>query len=411
MAIPRTFRRSTSRLCILTLALSALVASAVGAQHVSTTTDMGGQPGDPGFIKFSGAAFPVAEEDGEVLITVRRQGGSTGVVTVAYQTTAGSAEEGVDYVSTSGSLEWADGDRESKTFVVEILDDEVDEGQETIGLLLSEPSGGADLSPPSTAVVRIKPSDRSEGDDDDGGGDDDGDEDPSGVIKLTREKYVAFESSQLATFGVEREDGSSGEVSVEYMTLDGSATDGVDYTGATGVLTWADGEQGEQTIDLVLVDDSEEEATETITVVLTNVTGGAELGRRDTASIQIIDDDRAEGLCVSDEETLCLGNGRFQVTGQWTDFDGNTGAFQMVAGTDDSGFAWFFDEDNLELLIKVLHGCPINGHYWVFFAATTNVAFTIEVTDLESGEVRIYSNPLGVSPETTTDTTAFATCS
>lgn len=115
--------------------------------------------------------------------------------------------------------------------------------------------------------------------------------------------------------------------------------------------------------------------------------------------------------CVQNSTTLCLNNNRFKVQVFWRDFFGNVGAGQRaVAGTDDSGIMWFFDADNWEMLLKVLNGCAINNRYWVFFAATTNVEFSVEVTDTRTGLVMTYFNPLGRSADAVTDTSAFATC-
>ncbi len=47
----------------------------------------------------------------------------------------------------------------------------------------------------------------------------------------------------------------------------------------------------------------------------------------------------------------------------------------MVPGaTNESGLFWFFDDDNWEMLVKVLDGCGTNGHFWVFLAAATDVS-------------------------------------
>ncbi len=60
--------------------------------------------------------------------------------------------------------------------------------------------------------------------------------------------------------------------------------------------------------------------------------------------------------------------------------------------------------------MKILNGCPVNEHWWVFYAATTNVRFDLTVTDTVAGITEVYSNP-DVHPATTiTDTHAFATC-
>ena len=111
---------------------------------------------------------------------------------------------------------------------------------------------------------------------------------------------------------------------------------------------------------------------------------------------------------------LELRDGRFEVEVAWRDFDDREGSGRLVRRpgleSDDSGLFYFFDEDNWELLVKVLDGCGINGHFWVFAAATTNVAYELRVTDTASGQVQVYRNPLGVASPATTDTDAFATC-
>ena len=115
--------------------------------------------------------------------------------------------------------------------------------------------------------------------------------------------------------------------------------------------------------------------------------------------------------CAADGETLCLQGDRFTATVEWAEFQGNTGVGHVVPTvSDQSGLFWFFNPENWELMLKVLNGCGINDHYWVFSAATTNVEYTLTVTDTFSGEVRTYSNLLGVNAPAVTDTSAFATC-
>lgn len=108
---------------------------------------------------------------------------------------------------------------------------------------------------------------------------------------------------------------------------------------------------------------------------------------------------------------VVLGGGRFRVDVTWQDFEGASGAGTLVFQSDDSAVFWFFDANNWELMVKVIDGCAFNDHFWVFSAATTNVEFTVRITDLQSGAVRSYRNPLGISAAAVTDTAAFATCS
>ena len=62
-------------------------------------------------------------------------------------------------------------------------------------------------------------------------------------------------------------------------------------------------------------------------------------------------------------------------------------------------------------MVKVLDGCAINGHFWVFTAASTDVAYTVEVTDTLTGETVSYSNALGERAPAVTDVEAFSGCS
>ncbi len=118
-----------------------------------------------------------------------------------------------------------------------------------------------------------------------------------------------------------------------------------------------------------------------------------------------------EGSCVPGDTVLCLNRGRFRCEMTWRDHAGATGSARVApVGSDTSGLYWFFGADNWEVLLKVLDGCGVNGHYWVFAAATTDVGFELSVVDTETGEERAYSNPVGLAAPALTDTTAFATC-
>ena len=68
---------------------------------------------------------------------------------------------------------------------------------------------------------------------------------------------------------------------------------------------------------------------------------------------------------------------------------------------------WFFRKGNKELLIKVLDACDTFEAYWVFFAATTNVDFTVKVTDTETGLVKEYTNTGGNAADPVQDTFTF----
>jgi hypothetical protein len=119
----------------------------------------------------------------------------------------------------------------------------------------------------------------------------------------------------------------------------------------------------------------------------------------------------AAPLCADGSGNLCLLGDRFRVKVSWTDFLGQQGLGRAVpAGTGDSGLLYFFSQDNWEMLVKVLDGCAINGKVWVFAAATTNVAYTLEVEDTETGLLKTYENLLGKPSVAITDIAAFDVC-
>ena len=100
--------------------------------------------------------------------------------------------------------------------------------------------------------------------------------------------------------------------------------------------------------------------------------------------------------CPTDTGALCLGpNGRFEVRATWEKPDGETGIGHAVPLTADTGALWFFGDQNLELLVKVLDGRAINGHFWVYAGALSNVEYALTVTDTLTGQERTYHNPSG----------------
>ena len=117
------------------------------------------------------------------------------------------------------------------------------------------------------------------------------------------------------------------------------------------------------------------------------------------------------GTCVADAETLCLQDSRYAVTVEWWTADGGRGPGSVVhEGTNDSGLFTFFSADNWEVLIKVLDGCAVNGHVWVYGASTTDLGYVIRVTDTVTGTVKEYRNEPGLPAPAITDTTAFQAC-
>lgn len=93
---------------------------------------------------------------------------------------------------------------------------------------------------------------------------------------------------------------------------------------------------------------------------------------------------------------LCLGGGRFEATLHYSDpRRGLAGSGVAVPITADTGYFWFFAASNLEVLVKVLDGRAVNGHYWVFWGGVTDIGFQLTVHDTVTGATRSYDSPAG----------------
>jgi hypothetical protein len=115
----------------------------------------------------------------------------------------------------------------------------------------------------------------------------------------------------------------------------------------------------------------------------------------------------APGPCSVGEKNLCLQGGRFKVEVAWAvPSQAASGSASAVSLTGDTGYFWFFTNNNVELVVKVLDGRAVNDKYWVFYGALSDVQYAVTVTDTQTGAVRTYLNTSGTQASAA-DTTAF----
>ena len=245
-----------------------------------------------GTIQFGSASYQREEGGAAATITVTRAGGSAGAASVNFSASGGTATggascgTGVDFVAASGTLSWADGDAADKTFSVTLCDDSLHEPDEAVGLALSGLTGTAALGAQATATLTLL------------------DDDPAGGrIEFSEAAYAVAERGGQVVVTVRRVGDTTRAASVEYATDDGStpsvavacsATTGLalercDYTRAAGTLRFAAGE-ALKTFTVLVNDDSYAEGAEAAALRLSNPTGGAALGPRPSATLQIEDD-------------------------------------------------------------------------------------------------------------------------
>jgi parallel beta-helix repeat protein len=229
-------------------------------------------PGSSVSLQFSAANYNVNEKGGTVNVSVTRTGGNAGAVSVKYATLDGTATAGSDYVATSGTLNWADGDAATKTFAITINDDALNEANETINLSLANPTGGAVLGSLSAATATII------------------DDDPAPTVSIDDVTQAEGNSGNTQfKFTVTLSAASGQIVSVDYATADGTAKAGSDYFQTNGTLLLGPGQLSRQ-LTVNVIGDTQVEPNETFFVNLTNPVNIASITKAQGIGMIVNDD-------------------------------------------------------------------------------------------------------------------------
>ena len=223
----------------------------------------------------------VNEGAGTATFTVSLSTASGLAVSVDYATANGTALDGSDYNRASGTLNFAAGET-TKTFTVPILDDAIDEQNETFTATLSNPSATATIAD-ATGTATIT------------------DNDASPTLSIG--DVAVNEGAGTATFTVTLSAASGLPVSVNFATSSGTATSGSDFTAATGTLNFAAGETT-KTFVVDILNDTIFEQSENFNVTLSapvnaTIADGAGLGT-------ILDDGTGDGGTNNDTPVLLI---------------------------------------------------------------------------------------------------------
>lgn len=135
---------------------------------------------------------------------------------------------------------------------------------------------------------------------------------PNGTVRFSLDSYTVDENAGTLIVGVDRVDGSDGPISVDYATAAGTAGAG-DFVSTSGTLSWTNGDASQKTFEITIVDDFVLEVPESLTVTLSNVTGGAIIATP-SAPVTITDDEPFPELSIA-------GVTRAEGTGGTTNFD------------------------------------------------------------------------------------------
>lgn len=229
-------------------------------------------PLNRGIIEFQDPNIAQIESVTSLMVTLLRTEGSDGVVSVDIVSSDISATADEDYVATSTTVVFEDGET-MKQVEVFILNDQFDEADEQFQLHLSNVVG-ADLGPEDTATITII----------------DDDEPVQSTLIFAQPEYIVYEYAGFVTVEVERVQGTDSNVFVDYSLTSVTADAGIDYIDASGTLAFAIGEAS-KTITIQIINDALPEASpEIFTVDLSNPVG-ATLQEGDSVNVLIIDDD------------------------------------------------------------------------------------------------------------------------
>jgi hypothetical protein len=114
--------------------------------------------------------------------------------------------------------------------------------------------------------------------------------------------------------------------------------------------------------------------------------------------------------CTPAPTAVCLNRGRFKVSVKYDarQTGNGQGSGKVLLESRDATKFWFFDPSNVELLVKVLDGCALNGKFWVFSAGLTNVGVELTVVDSKNSAQKVYNSPPNTTYSPKLDTGAFS---
>lgn len=233
-------------------------------------------------VEFEDVDTIVREGDGATKVIgrarVRRIGGTTGAEVTCISEADGSATVRKDYVPVRQKLSWKAGQMEEKFCEVEILNDDLVEGEESLRLSLVDPSRGVTLGAQSSAMLKIE------------------DDDDAGQVAFAAVEYTATEGEGEAEVVIARKGGTDGAISVDYFARSGSAREEEDFAPARGRLLWEAGDSTPKKIRLQILDDDSVEKIESFTLSLSAPSGGATLGDFANAVVVVGDNDGGESI-------------------------------------------------------------------------------------------------------------------
>ena len=227
----------------------------------------------PPVVDFNSTSSNGAESVSSKALTVDLSAASGQNVTVDYAVTGTATGSGTDYTLANGTLTINAGSTSGTITIASIVDDSLDEANETVIVTLSSPSN-ATLGSDSVHTYTIN------------------DNDNAPVVDFNQTSSSQAESLSSKALTVDLSAASSNNVTVDYAVTGTATGSGTDYTLANGTLTINAGSTSSIITIGSIVDDSLDEANETVIVTLSNPSN-ATLGSDKVHTFTITDNDNA----------------------------------------------------------------------------------------------------------------------
>ena len=224
---------------------------------------------EDGTVQFLVSEYEVWENATNAVIAVQRTGDTNRTVTVDYQIRDGSATNGIDYLGADGTLVFAAG-QTLQTFTVPIIDNFIVEPTKTVQLRLVNPTGGVPLGGQNRAILNILNDDV--------------------AFVFATNSFAVNEDGTNASIVINRLGLTNDPVNVVCYTIDGTATNGLDYAGLTNRVDFAPG-QTNATLLVPILDDTLFEGDETLKLGLADPGTNTYLGALTNATLVILDDE------------------------------------------------------------------------------------------------------------------------
>lgn len=252
----------------------------------------------PGIFGFENDTEGYREDSNFIKATVIREGGTDGAVSISLTTKDGKALAGQDYVSAQLELEFLPGE-ETKEIKIELIDDEIWEGDEGFSISLTDPQvidtpfGGDQSTVPGikankgtvTATIFENESKK------------------TGTVQFSSENYTVNEDAGTFEINIDRIGGTDDDIIVTVNSIiGGTAKSGEDFVRVSNEVSFSHGENTKPLL-IAINDDAIFEEDETVILKIMGVSNGARVGELATTILTIKNNDSIRAGTVQFTET------------------------------------------------------------------------------------------------------------